>query len=445
VVGCQASPTPKRAQTQPTFAGLAESPASGWPTYQRDLSRSGSDPSFPVVHTLRRDWTSSTLDGAVYSQPLVVGNRLIVATENDSVYSLDALTGRPIWKRTLGKPMPGAALPCGNIDPSGITGTPVVDEQLGVLYAVAFVQPGRHQLAAIDLAKGSLIYQRTVDPPTANPLIEQQRPALALSHSTVYIAFGGLFGDCGQYHGWVVGAPEDGEGALLTYQVPSKRQGGIWAPSGPSVDAGGDVYVATGNSAGSILGVGETFDFGNAVIRLSGDLHLLDWWAPSNWASLNSTDTDLGSVGPALLSDGRLFQIGKQGIGYLLHPGHLGGINGPAFSSQVCAAAFGAIAYAASYIYVACAEGLVAVRLNGFSFRVAWRSPSFSPGPPIVAGGMVWAIDTAGGVLYGLDPSGGQVRQRVSVGAVEHFAASSAGDRRVFVPADRSVLAFTES
>jgi hypothetical protein len=62
-----------------------------------------------------------------------------------------------------------------------------------------------------------------------------------------------------------------------------------------------------------------------------------------------------------------------------------------------------------------------------------------------VAGGMVWAIDTTGGVLYGVDPVGGQVRQRAGIGEVEHFAAPSAGDGRVFVPADRLVLAFTGS
>src|SRR6202011_677427 len=110
----------------------------------------GQSPATPVA----RAWTSSPLDGAVYAEPLVVGDRVIAATESDSVYALSATTGTVLWSAKLGSPVPGSALPCGNIDPSGITGTPVIDTTTGLVWAVAFVQPGHHDLVALDLSTG---------------------------------------------------------------------------------------------------------------------------------------------------------------------------------------------------------------------------------------------------------------------------------------------------
>jgi hypothetical protein len=74
------------------------------------------------------------------------------------------------------------------------------------------------------------------------------------------------------------------------------------------------------------------------VIRLSPDLKVLDWFAPSNWAVRNALDADLGSTGPALLGHGLVFQIGKQGTGFLLHADYLGQIGGQAYSVPICSA-----------------------------------------------------------------------------------------------------------
>src|SRR2546428_6660681 len=145
-----------------------------------------------------------------------------------------------------------------------------------------------------------------------------------------------------------------------------------------------------------------TFKSGNSIFKLSPSLVLVDWWGPSVWASVNSADAGLGSVGPALVgaSNNLVFQIGKSGWGYLLNAalsspgGHIG--NEP-FSAKVCHAAnsqtsangqvFGGIAYVDPYNHVPCPEGIKALRLAaGPSFTVAWSGPSFHPGPPIVAG-----------------------------------------------------------
>src|SRR5205807_336329 len=62
-------------------------PDAAWPTYGRDVARSGvadAAPPGPLTVSWRVD-----LDGAVYGQPLLVGTMVIAATENDSIYGLD--------------------------------------------------------------------------------------------------------------------------------------------------------------------------------------------------------------------------------------------------------------------------------------------------------------------------------------------------------------------
>jgi outer membrane protein assembly factor BamB len=285
------------------------------------------------------------------------------------------------------------------------------------------------------------MFNRTVDPPGADPLVQQQRAAMSLSNGVVYVPYGGLEGDCGNYHGWIVGVRTDSTGALIEYQVPTIRAGGIWAPSGAAVDAAGNIFVATGNSFSF-----SSFDFGNSVIKLSPKLQRVDWFAPSNWLELNYGDTDLGSTGPALLGSNIIFQIGKEGVGYLIDESRLGGLGGEVFSSKVCSGTFGGTAYLPPYLYVPCTDGLVALQIGLIppqTFTIAWKSLPFHAGPPIVVGGAVWTIDTDIGELYAVNATNGQLIFRYHIGDVAHFSTPSAGDGQVFVTAEGKVISFT--
>jgi outer membrane protein assembly factor BamB len=404
-----------------------------WPTYHRQPARTGVAAAGPALGRVRRLWTAE-VDGAVYAEPLVAGGKVIVATENDSVYGFDATTGHQAWRAHLGTPVSGGDLPCGNIDPSGITGTPVVDPTAGVIYAVTF-QRFEHRLVALDLATGGVRWQRLIDPPGADPRTHQQRAALAISQARVYVAYGGLYGDCGDYHGWVLGAPASRPtGQVLAYRVPTVREGGIWAPSGPALDGAGNLYVATGNGSST-----SSFDFGNAVIRLTPTLRQSGFFAPSNAAALSGQDLDLGSTGPLLLPGSRVFMIGKTGVGYLLSTRRLGGIGHPLASRSICGAAFGGDAYADGTIYIPCTDGIVAVRLAGDRLQPVW-SQGAAQLPPILAGPGLWAV--GGGVLYQLDPKSGRVRFSASIGDPAHFATPAASGGRIFVAAGGRVYAF---
>jgi outer membrane protein assembly factor BamB len=103
--------------------------------------------------------------GHVYAQPLFWrrpgsgAGMLIVVTEEDEVYALDAQSGAQIWKRALGGPVPGPALPCGNISPLGVTGAPVIDAPRATIYldaAVMRANEPRHEIYALSLADGSV-------------------------------------------------------------------------------------------------------------------------------------------------------------------------------------------------------------------------------------------------------------------------------------------------
>src|SRR5919202_2194048 len=167
---------------------------SDWTMYHADPARTGYVAGLPNPTRLTRLWTKQ-LDGAVYAEPLVVAGRVVVATENDTLYALDARTGRVQWRLPVGSPVPLSALPCGNIDPLGITGTPVYDPRTGLVFAVAEIMGPAHILVGVDVKTGHLRVRRAIDPPGMDPQVEQQRGALALWGNRVYVAFGGLYGD----------------------------------------------------------------------------------------------------------------------------------------------------------------------------------------------------------------------------------------------------------
>lgn len=410
-------------------SAAASARGADWPTYQQSPSRAGVAVGAPAFSGFHRRFTRK-LDGQVYAQPLIYRGRIYVATENNSVYAFSR-TGRRLFRRHFGPPVPGGDLPCGNIDPSGITGTPVIAANR--LFAVAFLRAGhRHVLYALNLRNGRVDWSRRVDP-AAGALVEQQRGALLADHGRVYVPYGGLYGDCGDYHGYVVSTTTSGGGRRV-YANPSP-EAGIWAPGGISEESDGTLLVATGN------GLGNSFGYSDSVIRLSPNLRRLDYWAPRDWLELSNTDTDLGSISPAPLPGGYVFESGKNGVGYLLRHS-LGGIGGEAFQAPICGGAYGAAAVSPPYVIVPCNDSLVALNVNGDRFSTEWKVDG-AAGTPIVAGGAV-IYATPGGGVRALRLSDG--RQLASVdqatGTTSFPAIAASGDRLV-VPGGDSIVVYS--
>jgi outer membrane protein assembly factor BamB len=433
--GGLASPSPSNATGR-----TSPSPTLGfdWPEYHQSAARSGVGPGEPTLATPHQAWRI-TVDGDVYASPLIVSGHVVVATENNTVYSLDLFTGAVVWQQHLGDPVDASTLPCGDIGPvTGITGTPAADVVGRHLYVVAFLRGYHHVLFELSLIDGSVVGQQVVDPAGSDPSVQQERGALALGSGRVYIPFGGLYGDCGNYHGYVVAVPSAGL-PTLNYRTPVTREAGIWSPAGPTLDASGNLYVVTGNGSPT-----ASFAYSNSVIELSPDLQMRSFFAPGDWRALDAGDTDLGSVGATLLpSLGVVMAVGKQGVAYLLRADSLGGVGGQIASGSVCAGAWGGTAWSGPMVLIPCSDGLVALSVSHTSFNIAWKAANPRLGSPIIAAGAVWAIEPETGRLFALDLSSGSVLYTANLGQAHHFSTPAATEGFIVAPAGAQVEAFS--
>jgi len=448
VAGCSTATstdgTAAPAATSPATTGQpasTDSPAApagiDWTTYHRDAARTGVAPAQPAAGALSIAWRRH-LDGAVYGQPLAIGGLVIAATEGNTVYGLDRATGAVRWHVHLGTPVPLSALPCGDIDPLGITGTTVYDPATRMVYAVAETTGFHHVLAGIAVPTGKLVFRREVPAPDGHPRYDQQRAALLLNRGRVYVAFGGLFGDCGPYQGSISGVPVSGRGPIVSYKVPTAREAGMWAAGGPVAGPDGTVYVSAGNGAATR----PPYDGSDSVTALTPALRRTGIFAPTTWPADNAADLDLGSTSPGLLGNGMILAVGKSGTGYLLNSRHLTGVGSQVAKAPVCAA-FGGMATRGRVVYVPCISGgMAAVDTSGSRIRVLWRGPAPAQGSPVLGGGAVWVPDWNAGVLYQLDPGTGHVRHQIRLGsALPHFASPSLSGRLALIGTMSGVVA----
>ncbi len=340
--------------------------------------------------------------------------------------------------------MPSGDLPCGDIGPNvGITGTPVVDAARGEIFAVAdeLVDGApAHFLVGFNMYSGTIDLDVPVDPPGQDPADILQRTGLNLSDGNVIFGYGGNDGDCATYSGWVVAVPEGGGTPGYYQAVPIGHDGAVWmGGAAPEVDAAGNIWVATGNGSAS-----TPYDYSDSVLELSPGLTRTQYFAPSTWQTDNSSDFDLGSSPPALLSNGTILQVGKSSTAYLLNQASLGGIGGQIGSPiSACGSdSDGGRRHLGD-------RRLRPLRQRGAGDpdQPAWRAVADVIGrarPPITAGGLVWSL--GGSTLYGLDPTNGDTVEQVSVGgAANHFPTPSVGDGLLLAPSTDQVHAFSGS
>jgi outer membrane protein assembly factor BamB len=419
------------------------------------------------------------ISGHLYAQPLfwrAAGKgMLITATESNAVAALDAATGQQLWSRALGAPVSRSALRCGNIDPLGVTGTPVIDPQTQTLYVAAAVggtEGVRHLVFALRLSDGEplpgwpinvadALKQRGL---TFNARDQNQRSALTILDGRVYIAYGGHWGDCGDYHGWVVGLSLSDPHDIVAWSTPA-RGGGIWAPGGIASD-GKSLYVATGNTFGASRWMG-----GEAIVRLSPELKTSserrDFFAPENWQSLDSRDLDLGGVNPVLVPGASsVLALGKDGHAYLLDRDNLGGIGGSLANEVVSPRMIrtAPAAYAAAGAAFVAFQGpgsrcpfgrsagdLTVLRVSGNALTTAWCAAVRGAGSPIVtttdghSEPIVWMVGAEGdNRLHAFKGETGDrlYGEGAAMVGLRHFQTLIATDQRLYVGADDRIYAF---
>jgi hypothetical protein len=300
---------------------------------------------------LARDMGFNTaISGNVHAQPLYIeggqnGPMIIVVTASNNVYALHADTGTVIWSRTDIGPAVTSGLPCGNENPVGIIGTPVVDLGSRSLFFDALISgsPIKHFIYSLNVDTGATHAGWPVDVNNARvgftSLAQEERGALALVNGIVYVPYSGYFGDCDSYHGFVVGVHIDDPSMVGGWHTEASK-GGIWGHSGVASD-GTNMFVITGNTTGT----GGTWGGGEAIIRLqAGPIFTgnpTDFWTPTNWFSLDNGDTDLGGCSAMLIDvpganpSHLVLATGKDGNAYLVNRDNLGGISAPLTQASV--------------------------------------------------------------------------------------------------------------
>jgi hypothetical protein len=330
-------------------------------TVSQDDLRTGWDPTetamTPADVATFGQLFSTAVNGQVYAQPLVVGSTVIVATETDFVYGLDATTGAVLWQISLGTPYHITS--CTDLTPDvGVTGTPVYDPPAagttgdGTVYVVAQTMtkktPG-YGLFGIDPVTGAITENVPIGGKPANDshitfkaAMQLERPGLLLMNGWVYSAFGSHC-DHQPYAGFVSGVNVATKKTTLWTDESgvSDNEAGIWHGGGGVMSDGpGRIFVTSGNGISPAAGKGTSppGQLAESVIRLAvgttGALTAQDFYSPDDAPALDAADRDFGAGGPVGLPFGTsgttsypdlLAQAGKDGRIFLLNRDNLGG------------------------------------------------------------------------------------------------------------------------
>src|ERR1700690_331057 len=255
----------------------------------------------------------------VLAQPLVVNGNVLVVTEENNVYLLDAVTGALTKSRSLGAGFDASGgLGCGDIQPHvGITGTPVIDTSSNTAYFFSKASSGAYTLHGVDA--GTLAekagFPVTISgaaqndaTKTFNSTDAHQRPGLLLMGGVVYGAFASHC-DHTPYVGWIIGVST--AGAIKARFATSAGAGsgdGIWmSGSGLSSDGADSILFATGNPQGPSPAFPATIASNTppanldesavrATVQADGSLKATDFFAPFDAQSMGDNDLAGGGI-----------------------------------------------------------------------------------------------------------------------------------------------------
>jgi outer membrane protein assembly factor BamB len=425
---------PSSASTSATTAAGSQSrgpvPDGDWRTFDYGPGRSGVGPARTGitsgnVSTLRT--RTVHIDGVADSSAIQlhhvrVGGRardvVILTTTYGRTIALDPATGAKLWEYVP----KGVRRYQGT--PEITTASPVASPDRAYVYSAS----PDGMIHKLRLANGVAVWSTRI---TFDPTREKIAAALNVSGTSVIAATGGYFGDAPTYQGHVVLIDRaSGRVTHVFNSLCSDRHqlidppkscpasdSAIWGRAGAVVESGtGRLLVTTGNGPFN----GST-NWGDSVLELSPDASsLLQNWTPTNQAQLESSDTDVGSTGPAVLPGTLVVQGGKDGLLALLDLNRLNGATGGAgprkggelqtISSPGAAQVLTAPAVwshaGRTYVFVANDSGTAAYVLSGRRLHVAWQDGTAGTSP-VLAGGLLFVYDELDGTLTVLQPTSG--------------------------------------
>jgi len=483
----------------PSFGGDPQ--RTSWSPQETDINR-GNVGSMTLLWKTHLDNEPRELNGltAAVAVEWVVTDKgmkeiVVVCGASDNLFALDASTGKLLWKKTFsieGKPRQKPFWLC----PNALNATPLIrkEDLKATVYAIA----SDGKLHVLNITDGE---ERTLPIQFVPPFSKNW--SLNLADDVLYTNTSqGCNGAASGVYAMDLATSK------INFFQSSRGDAGVWGRAGVAISEGGMVFAGTGDGMYDVA-KGSLPD---TVLQLSAkDLKLTDYFTPTNHNYLTRRDLDMGSLSPTVFpgKGGEVVAAGgKEGVIYLLDARQVGGgdhktplYRSPLFANEEADFAgkgfWGALANAEDdngnrWLFApasgAPASGVKFPVTNGdapngsiMAFRIeekagkptvapAWISRDMNlPEPPIVAGGLVFAISngefarqskgdgalftsaeriakhTGNTVLYALDAATG--KQLYSSGDTmpswTHFSGISIASGRVYVTTfDSNVYAF---
>lgn len=392
------------------------SEATDWPQFGSDVASS----SAPTAATgiTARNIASLTrrqvqLDGTVDAAPIylhaaaingVAHDVFFVTTSYGKTIAIDAASGAVLWEYT----------PSGYptwVGSAQITNsTPAADPDRQHIYTAA--PDGTVRKLAI--GDGHVLWATAI---TLLPGREKIASPLKVFGGRVIAVTGGYIGDTPPYQGHVAlldaqtGALihvwnslcSDRAGLIQPSSCQSTRSA-IWGRAGAIIDpASGNIFVATGNGPYD----GQT-NWGDSLIELDPNAtQILANYTPTDNATLNGSDLDLGSTSPVLLTPGTLAQGGKDALirtlalndisGATAHSGNeLQNIPTPSHNLLYTAPAVWHDG-TETWMFAADSGATTAWTIANATLTKMWTT-STGGTSPVVAGGLLYVYNAGGGL-----------------------------------------------
>jgi hypothetical protein len=299
----------------------------------------------------------SSVDSApVYQSNVVTPNGtkdlLFLLSKNGTLMAIDAATGSVAWQHQVSGHQP-------------TTASPAIDPSLMFVYSYGLDgKAHKYQIGdGTEITSGG--WPQTI---TLKTTVEKAASGFTIASSGgsnyLVVVTDGYIGDGGDYQGHLVSI-NLASGAQNVFNVVCSdktihfvldgtpgtddcagKQSGIWGRGGATFHAATNrVYIATGNGQYNANTGG--FNWGDSVLALapdgtgSGGGMPLDSYTPTNFQSLQNSDTDLGSISMAVLpapanstvqhlgmqtgKDGKLRLINLDSMSGQTGPAHVGG------------------------------------------------------------------------------------------------------------------------
>ncbi|PYV15761.1 MAG: hypothetical protein DMG21_14045 [Acidobacteria bacterium] len=247
--------------------------------------------------------------------PEGVKTLVYVAGSSNHVFAVDAATGKLAWSHDFTAHV-SPAYEGMWLCPNNLNATPVIERRAGLIYALN----AEGRLFGLDLGDGKERFGPVQFVPPYSKVW-----SLNLFEGVIYTS---ISQNCADTPSGIYATDiRDQNRPVVRALLVDDHGAGVWGRGGPVISPDGRLFAATGDgdfdpSAGH---------FGSSVLALATpDLHVVDFYAPNDFARITRYDLDLGATSAAWFADGNFHLSaagGKGGTLYLMNADSLGDLD----------------------------------------------------------------------------------------------------------------------